>query len=381
MDLIIDGNAYLNVSLSVIRSMLFKDKSIGAKYYVNDIFNDNGVVLKEQVKVQFRNFCLNYLHSIIAPVEYEIDRVHMVFDSRSWRKEYIRNFFADNDFETDLAPSEFEYKGNRKKSSEDHTYLFFDYFQQEIIPALVDRSGVNYYRIKGTEGDDIIAYLCETIKNDVLIYTVDGDIRQMVHSDNKNVILIYPKQMAKHKKMFVPSEFIPDEAEEEEDNFFSLSESHIVKSKIDRMISKLKSKEYVEYTVDPVFEIFDKIFRGDKKDNVPKMDKMTPTKSSKLIEEIREKYGKSSIDLLDQLDESFILFLIDRIKLLNKISEETKILETKKHLLFNTKIIRLSSAFFPDEVKESCISNVDISRFKNFNFRKFNDLKNNPHTI
>jgi len=381
MDLIIDGNAYLNVSLSVIRSMLFKDKSIGSKYYVNDIFNDNEFILKDQVKTQFRNFCLNYLHSIIAPVENEIDRVHMVFDSRSWRKEYIRNFFIDNNFVTDLAPSEFEYKGNRKRSPEDQTYLFFDYFQKEVIPALVDRCGVNYYRIKGTEGDDIIAYLCEKIKNDILIYTVDGDIRQMTNSENKNVILIYPKQMAKHKKMFIPSEFIPDKAEEEEDNFFSLNESHIIKSKIERVISKLKSKEYVQYTVDPVFEIFDKIFRGDKKDNVPKMDKMTPTKSLKLIEEIKSKYGKKSIDLLDKLDDKFISFLMEKIGQFNKINEKDKLEETRKHLLFNVKIIRLSSNFFPLEVKESCISNVKSENFKDFNFRKFNELKNNPHTI
>ena len=156
------------------QSIVYRDKSIGAKYYVNDIFNDDASILKEEVKIQFRNFCLNYLNSLIAPVGKRLNRVHLVFDSRSWRKSYTREFFEKSNFETNVAPTEFKYKGNRKK--DDKIFLFFDYFQNEIVPKLIEETGINYYRVDSTEGDDILAYLCNVIDGDIMIYTVDSDI-------------------------------------------------------------------------------------------------------------------------------------------------------------------------------------------------------------
>lgn len=378
MDFIIDGNAYLNVAVNVTKNICFRDKTVGAKYYVNDIFNEGKYILKEQVKIEFRNFCINYLNSLIAPVSSKIHRVHLVFDSSSWRKEYIDDFFETSTFKTDSAPEKFKYKGNRKK--DDHIYLFFDYFQNEISKKLVDTCGVNYYRIRGTEGDDIIAYLCEIIDSDALIYTVDSDIRQLTFSNKNNVVVIYPKQTSGHKKICVPDEPNPSSAEDEVDNFFSLNETHVVSSPIDHIVSTLKNKDYVEYKIDPISEIFNKIFRGDAKDNIPKMDKMTPSKSERLIDEIRSQYGKESIRLLDSSDSRFIDFVIQKISVLNKVNDIEKLTEIRKHFMFNSKIIRLSSSVFPDKVKES-LEDIKPSEFKRFNFKKFTNIKNNPSLI
>lgn len=379
MDFIIDGNAYLNVAISVTKNIAYRDKTIGAKYYVNDIFNEGKSILKEEVKIQFRNFCLNYLSSLIAPVGNHLSRVHLVFDSKSWRKGYIREFFQESNFETNVAPSEFTYKGNRKK--DDYIHLFFEYFQSEIIPKLIEETGINYHRIASTEGDDIIAYLCEVLSGDIMIYTVDSDIKQLTHSAKNNVIVIYPKQMAKHKKLCVPSEFNPSHAVDEVDNFFSLNESHISAPAIDKTVSLLKNREYVEYVVDPVLEVFSKIFRGDKKDNIPKMDKMTPSKTDRLIKDIEHKYGKNSLTLLDNLDEKFISFIVERISTMNKVNDLDKLNDIRKHFMFNAKIIRLSSALFPEEVKMSLKQNIKPKGFKTFSSKKFNSIKNNPSLV
>jgi len=380
MDFVVDGNAYLNVAISVARSMVFRDKSLGNTYYVDDVFNKGGYILKEQVRIQFRNFCLNYLNSLIAPVGSGISRVHFAFDSKSWRKDYIEEFFNSGSFgDTTTSPDTFVYKGNRKKDQ--HIYLFFEYFQKDIVPYLVDKCGMNYYRIHGTEGDDILAYLCETLNTDILIYTVDGDIQQLTHSAGKNVIVIYPKQQRKHKKLCIPADFNPDFAEEEEDNFFSLNESHVATPTINKTISVLKNKDYVEYIVDPVLEIFTKILRGDKKDNIPKMDKMTPIKTNKLIEMITEKYGNSSIDLLDELDETFVDYVVKNIGILNKVTDEDNLKDTREHFLFNTRIIRLSSKLFPTSIQETLAANIVRSEFTSFNLRSFTNLKNNPSLI
>lgn len=379
MDFVIDGNAYLNVAISVAKSIAYRDKSIGSKYYVNDIFNDGKSILKEEVKIQFRNFCLNYMNSLIAPVGNKLNRVHLVFDSRSWRKNYIRKFFNDSNFETSVAPAAFKYKGNRKK--DDNIHLFFDYFQSEIAPHLMKEAGVNYYRIDSTEGDDIIAYLCEVIEGDIMVYTVDSDLKQLTYSPKNNIIVIYPKQMSKHKKLCVPQEFNPSHAEDETDNFFSLTESHIVTPAIDKTINLLKSRDYVEYKVDPVLEVFTKIFRGDKKDNIPKMDKMTPTKTSKMIDAIRSNYGNYSLNLLDDLDEKFIDFIVENISILNKVNDIDKLKDVRKHFMFNARIIRLSSKLFPKEVRVSLSSGIDSKKFMSFNSKKFNHIKNNPSLI
>lgn len=379
MDFVVDGNAYLNVAISVAKSIAHKDKAIGSQYYVEDIFNDGNYILRESIKVQFRNFCLNYFHSLIAPVGNKISRVHLVFDSKSWRRDFIKKYFDQDNFDSNIAPSEFVYKGNRKK--DDMIHLFFDYFQNEIVPHLIVEAGINYYRIKGTEGDDIIAYLCEELKTDILIYTVDGDIKQLTYSPKKNIVVIYPKQMSKHKKICVPEEFNPSFAEEEDDNFFSLNESHVSKPAIFKIISIFKDKDYVEYEVDPIFEIFSKIFRGDKKDNIPKMDKMTPIKSNKMIELIKDEFGKDSINLLDKLDETFINFVVKNISILNKVNDINKLKDIRKHFLFNVRIIRLSSNLFPQVVQDSLNEGINIEEFNKFNFKKFTHLKNNPSLI
>jgi 5'-3' exonuclease len=377
MDFIIDGNAYLNVAISVTRSMVFRDKRFGNKYWVNDILNDGGKILKEEIKVKFKDFCLNYLSSLIAPIGNRLDRVHLVFDSKSWRKEYVQSYFIENSFSTTSSPVEFKYKGNRKK--DDSIYLFFEYFQNEIVPKLVEESGINYYRIKGTEGDDIIAHLCEQLDEDILIYTVDGDLRQLTHSKN-NVMLIYPKQSSGHKKIFVPREFKPERATEEE-NFFSLTESSILEPTRVKIVDSFKRKEYVEYEVDPVEEIFLKILRGDPKDNIPKMDKITPTKASNIISDIKESYGERSIDLLDEDDSEFIGFIIERISVYNKIKDLQKIIDTRKHFDLNTRLVRLRTRLFPEDVIGSLNEDFKDRILTNFIPSKFNHLKNNTYLI
>ncbi len=380
MDFVIDGNAYLNVAISVSRNIAFRDKTIGAQYYVEDVLNDGEFIIKDQVKLQFRNFCLNYFYSLIAPAGKRIGRVHLAFDSRSWRKDFIQKYFdSGSSGDSSASPDEFVYKGNRKKDNK--IYLFFDYFQNEIAPIIIRETGVNYYRIPETEGDDIIAYLCEMLNTDVMVYTVDGDIAQLTYSARKNVIVIYPKQQRKHKKICVPMELNSDFAEDEEDNFFSLNESHFAESTIVQTIDAFKNKDYVEYVIDPVVDVFTKIFRGDKKDNIPKMDKMTPTKTKKLIEIISDEFGTKSIDLLDALDETFINFVVKHISMLNKVSEIDQLRDIRKHFLFNTRIIRLSSKLFPSVIQDSLKANIKRSEFTKFSFKNFTNLKNNPSII
>jgi 5'-3' exonuclease len=375
MDLIIDGNAFINVAISVTKSVSSRDKRTGDVYYVNDLFNDGGYILKEHVRISFRNFCFTYLNSLIAPIASNPERVHIVFDSASWRKDYTNDFFKNSEFKTTSAPTEFKYKGNRKY--DDHQYLFFDYFQKTIMPHLTEKCGINQYKFKGTEGDDIIAYLCSIIKDDVLIYSVDQDLKQLTGISDKNVLLITPKQMAKTKRLFVPTELVPSVANEEEDNFFSLSDVHITGATIEKTISNLTNKDYVEHKVDFVNETLSKILLGDKSDNIPKITSVSPMKAKKVIVSIQEKFGDRVIDLIDDLNEEIISGLVGEITTVNKIKDQEKIDEIREHLLFNIKLIRLSVKVFPDEIRDTLDEFFKDYSLVPFNSREFNSLKNN----
>jgi len=379
MDLIIDGNAFINVAISVTKSLTSKDKRVGEAYYVSDLFNDGGFILKDQVKVTFRGFCFTYLNSLIATIPSGPEKVHFVFDSSSWRKDYTNKFFKDAEFKTSSAPLEFKYKGNRRY--DDHQYLFFDYFQNILMAPLTEKCGINQYKFKGTEGDDIIAYLCDIIKDDILIYSVDQDLKQLTGIPDKNVLLITPKQMAKSKRVFVPAQLIPTAADDEVDNFFSLSDAHITGATIEKLISNLTSKDYVEHKVDFVSETLGKILLGDKSDNIPKLTSISPAKAKKVIDSVHEKFGDSIISKLDDMDSDAIDGVINEIQIVNKIKDSDKLSEIREHFLFNIKLIRLSVKVFPEEIRNALDEFFEEYSTVPFNQREFNNLKNNQSLL
>jgi 5'-3' exonuclease len=306
-------------------------------------------------------------------------KIHIVFDSNSWRKDYTNDFFKDSDFKTSAAPQEFKYKGTRKY--DEFQYLFFDYFQQTIMPHLVEKCGINQYRFKGTEGDDIIAHLCEILSDDVLIYSVDQDLKQLTGTPKKNVLLIVPKQMAKHKRLFVPANLVPLQADDEEDNFFSLNMNHIGGSSIEKVISTLKNKEYVEHKVDFVNEVLNKVFLGDKSDNIPKITNLTPSRSQKLIINLFEKFGDNLMENLDSLDSVFIDEVAEQIQVVTKSKGTGNLDEIREHLLFNIKLTRLSSKVFPDEIRSALEDFFKTYSPTSFNAKEFTNLKNNLSLI
>jgi 5'-3' exonuclease len=379
MDLIIDGNAFINVAISVTKAQTSRDKRSLDAYWVNDLFNDGGFILKDNVRTAFRNFCFTYLNSLIAPIASHPEKVHIVFDSKSWRKEWTENFFKIGAYSTTSAPTEFKYKGNRKY--DEHQYLFFDYFQQVLMPALSEKAGINQYRFKDTEGDDIIAYLCENLDTDILIYSVDQDLKQLTGNKDKNVLLITPKQMAKTKRLFVPENLVPTIADDEVDNFFSLNDAHISGATIEKTISNLVSKDFVEHKVDFIPETLSKIFLGDKSDNIPKITGITPVKSTKLITQLTEKFGESLMSELDDISDSILNELVEGIQTLNKIKDQDKLNEIRDNIILNIRLIRLSTKVFPEEILNAIEAEFKNTQLSQFNYREFLNLKNNQTSL
>ena len=370
---LIDGNAYINVAVNVVKRMLFNDKSIRDEYYMKDIFNEGRYILKETSRIKFRDFCLNYLTSLISPIHNEVNEVHIVFDSKSWRKEYVLDHFktADSD------DSSFEYKSGRKRDNMIH--LFFDYFQTEIQPHLEKKSGINFHRVNGMEGDDLIAHLNETIQKDKAIYTVDKDMIQLVNNDSSYTILVMPKMMTKHKKIM----YTEKKKSNVETDFFSLEETDIANS-MESVISKFEKRGYKKFDVNPTEELLAKVFGGDESDNIPRIHKMTPSKVNKMIDYLTEKYSDNIIDLIDnfQEDDSFVDDCVSKMIEINKIKDDQIISSLKESLLLNIRVIRLSTKMIPDHIKGEEYQKIYESRkYKHFDYNKLIEIKNNSVLI
>lgn len=390
MKYIVDGNAFLNVAVNVVKNILSPDRRTEPDYYVEDLFNEGTYVLKEEARVEFKNFCINYFNSIIAPIGRSIDEVHFVFDSRSWRVDYIKDFFkveevvvaVEPGVETivvDSSPKAFKYKGNRK--ADEKKFLFFEYFQREILTKLNDICGMNQYRLFGCEGDDIIAYLCEHLDGDLTVYTVDLDLKQLVDGDNRFVMLVMPKQMSKSKKLFTP--YTHEVNVTESTDFFNLEESNISDAASpDLIIKKYCQKGYTDYKINPAEELMRKILGGDKSDQIPRLFKMTKGKVDKITAKLLDLYGDNFIQLIDSKDESLLDFMMEEMIVVNKIKDQVSIDELRRHLHFNIKIIRLSTMMFPEEIRNKLDEFFSTrTEFNKFSYDKFLKVKNNPVII
>jgi hypothetical protein len=376
MNLIIDGHAFLNVSINVTKSAVERDLRVGKQYWIHNLLEDRDT-LKEHAKVYFKNFIFTYLGSLINTIGSPLEGVHFVLDSKSWRRQYIIDYFKNNEFKTDSAPLDFKYKDNR--NHENNHYLFFEYFEEILLTLLINECNLNFYKVEGAEGDDWVAYLCETLKSDIFIYTVDQDIKQLVHSMDKNIAILMPKQQSKNKKVIV-SKWSPVKPIEE-DSFFSIDASHI-SSKFSSVVSSFENKSYSRFEIDPNYEVLNKILLGDKSDSIPRLLKMTQSKFDKIFEVVSQKIDPTQIiNRIDSQDSELIDALIEELCKTFKILNLDDQVELREHLFFNISIIRLNSIFFPSEVRDALNDKFATVNPKKFKLKDFNQLKSNTYNI
>jgi len=364
MNIVIDGNAFLNVAASIVKNILAKDKRVGDQYYVSDLLSDDEYILKQASKDAFRSFSLNYLGSIFAPFKENISSVFFVFDSKSWRKKFIKDHVHEH------GVGDFNYKGQRKY--DDRIYLFFNYFQTEILPTLSEEYGILANRVQGAEGDDLIAYICENLEEDICIWSVDKDLTQLLESGSRKVILMMPKMMTKYKKIYTTLDFetTPQSADVD---LFNFESSAIDNSTLTTVLDDLLKKDYQHFRIDPTLDILQKILAGDQSDNIPRAHpKLTASKVTKVLERLREVADWLTIkSKIDANDSEFTSQLNELICETLKINDpgETQVIQS--NISRNRKIVRLSTLVFPNEVTSSIADSIKLSNRRRFNYFKF----------
>lgn len=370
MNIVIDGNAFLNVSASIVKNMLQKDKRIGEKYFVNDLLDDNKFMLKQQAAATFRNFVINYFSSIVSPFKGSTGAVFFVFDSKSWRKEYIKQFFSEGDRKED----QFEYKGNRKY--DDKIYLFFELFQNEILSELKEMGAVSA-RILGAEGDDLIAHIIDNFHGDFCIWSVDKDLIQLLETGHRSVILVTPKMMTKNKRVFVANGQNTEDSPIDIFNF----ESAVNNSNLDELLREFTQRDFVKYEVDPAEELLTKILGGDTSDAIPRVHpKMTKSKLEAVISSLKQNEGDWNMVVHKlRTNDPYIKDIIAEkgIKELKLTTQESQD-QFRKTLDFNIRLICLSIDYVPAKLSGSIRESFDFNLVKRFDltaFKKYHSTK------
>lgn len=367
MIIIIDGNAFLNVSVSIVKNILSNNPAIGSSYFVPDIMDDSKFMLKQLSKHKFKEFTESYLTNIILPYKNIIDNIIFVFDSKSWRKRYIREHIESDKDE------EFEYKGKRKY--DDHIYLFFEYFQNEVLPNLSESCNIQQLKVDGAEGDDLIAYLCEYFTDDICIWTVDKDLIQLVDSGSRSIILSMPKQMTKTKKIYTSLNFdlLDKPMQTESIDLFDIDIRGIDNSTISNIVKTLINKDFIQIRIDPGNVVLTKCLGGDSSDSIPRIHtKMTPGKILKIVETFTNIIEPTPIlEYLDNNFNEFINIITPEIVSSLKLKDQSEIDSTIKNLKRNFKLIRLNSKVFPSDLYDSIKESIVSTTFSKFNLSKF----------
>ena len=346
MDLLVDGNAILNVVTNVVVYTLRNDSNFDLSY----IMTGDKMILKDSSKRYFRNFILKYLTSVITPLRHVLKNVYLTFDSTSWRKYYVNKYF-----ERHVEIPGFTYKGHRK--TDDHKrelFMFFDYFHDEILPELTVLPGIHTLKIKGTEGDDIIAVLAGLLECDKVIWTVDSDLNQLVRNDANFTVILGPKNRNnKLRRLVLPVGY---------DKPKGLLDFSVDNYGISQFGKYLVAEKEYEATVIEVNDFtLRKIVMGDaKSDNIPsiyvKASKsgrrmsITDRMADRIFAEVEKEYERGRwVELTDARDTNFISKVIAATAEVVG-AKESEMAEMTDNFELNCRLIRLSPHMIPPEM-------------------------------
>lgn len=361
MTLLIDGNAFINVSFSVVRSGLLRDPRVGEQFWVEDFENEGNFLLKSPAQIAFKNFVGKYLNSMIWLFRGKITHVVFAFDSLSWRKKFIADHFATKEEED---PS-FEYKGNRKYDDKNRISLFFNYFFAHILPHF-QTCGINSYRISGLEGDDIIGFLCSRAKTDVAVWSVDADLQQLVRSEPYKTILVMPKMQKQFKRIVTDPTFF--DVKNTSDDLFSMNDSDINKSNLVNVVSEIcKKKDYINLVIDQRLLLARKIIQGDKSDAISRSHpKLSDKKTDAVMELVKERLDDISVLDFDTDPDKIISILKQAVVCVLKLTTDEDLAKLEENLRIRLRIIRLSPTYLPEGKSETLLEAMRTNKIMRF---------------
>jgi 5'-3' exonuclease len=279
-------------------------------------------------------------------------KVVIVFDRKSWRKEFYDG-----------------YKAGRERNPEEDWSRFFDMITE--YSAILEDKGFIISAVDGAEGDDLIFKWTEhftSIGESSIIVTGDGDMSQLIKGIGIPFVICWDNN-SKKLSLFTEMgwKFNWLGAEEKSTSLFDLDfASTDAKSSLRSLLNRTK---LVEMNPDDV--IFEKILSGDDGDSVPSVwtkgkTRITGKKTEKIMEAFKSVYPqrlKEWWNMEDALDHlaGLILRVIGDV---DGTNERTKVIENLKR---NAALVWLTDEMIPSYLKDDMNAHlkrkIDVSGF------------------
>lgn len=329
----------------------------------------------EQDKIDFikklKNDFLYELNKISK--DSNIEHVIFAMDGKSWRKELLNT-----------------YKGSRKEVKERDVTINYDIFYDllnKFVNYVENEYGVIKTSIYNAEADDLIyfwsKYFLSKNQNNIII-TVDKDLYQLVEkNENGNFTIVYNNHS--FTKAIIINDEIEDILKNNKSKIISIeesldgSDSNVIYQQDINIINSLCQGDLNFQKVDKEELICDKIFLGDKSDeieNVLVKHLKDPKKKKPL--KINRKHLKLLKEFLDRkfAEYSFLQMHTNYelrcessnfLSNLHKLDDNERML-IKENITLNSKLIILDFDNFPENIQPDFIKHL-------------NDLKKNEHNL
>lgn len=308
LTLIIDGNWLLMSRLSVLHGRYADDRTL---------INEVKLLMIKSINVVLRTFPM-------------IDNIIFVSDGGSWRKdvplpEYMKTTSGD-----------VEYKGNRVKSDDFNWDLIFSEFNN--FTNELQHGGVSAFREDGIEGDDWCWYWSRKLNEqgtNVVIWTKDRDITQLVSSDNNGC---FTTVWNKDNGVFM---------KEDDDLTSFLLNPYFQKN--ESVLNDLVSHAGKKTVIVPEHVQIDKIIRGDKGDNImPIITKRSKSGSNKVFR-VTEKHLPSDIDIYNIDDvKHWVKDILESKAYRDKVVEPFD--QIIDHFIYNRAMVVLDKQSYPQYI-------------------------------
>lgn len=273
------------------------------------------------------------------------DRVVFTLDQYSWRKDI------------DTSEQNDGYKANRIKDDSAVDWDAFKELNNDFFEILANKGFITS-TLNRCEGDDLLFFWSNKFfeaGEDVVIFSGDGDITQLVKFNDKNFICIFNTRSTTRQVIGAPGfgDWINKKLSEPTDIYDIFMSSDFVPSSVNMIQSIISTTKLVE--IDPDEVLFEKIVCGDAGDNIPPIinwqttqkngkiinNKITPIKVKTIKEMILDKGNGCDVTKLWKYADVFV-------KGIKKIYDKDIDIETiKKRLERNTTLVYLSNDTIP----------------------------------
>jgi len=357
LNYVIDGNFFLFKTLSV--TGVFDEK------YPRFIKGDDEVKREEDKNVLLGKLTMDLCADIRKSASL-IEDLIITYDDYSWRNDFFQENaykFATNipeESQSD-ATAEIDYKGTRKKDKEVDWSAIYDTFEM-FLKDVESIANVKWLRVSGCEGDDLVfgisAYYNAIGKN-VMIYSGDNDLKQLIsHNSTTNAFTIH------HKKTESKIVMHPLTAR-------WLSEN---KSVIRGKLNAFRNNNDIKLSAELPYEIlFDKIFCGDKGDNVLSiMEEPRKYKSGKkkgqwktvrmtpsIVKKVKEEIEHNNYSVADFFNDTFISTLANSAHRNFKPTLQFPVEHIINNIKINRDLMMLHKRCLPHSIYESMMNEIE----------------------